>query len=74
MDGVRFGLLGAGVFTIAFVIGQLLVWRELNALGYYLASNPANAFFYLMTGLHGLHVLGGLIALGRVTVPGAARP
>jgi cytochrome c oxidase subunit 3 len=68
MDGVRFGLLGAGVFTIAFVIGQLLVWRELNALGYYLASNPANAFFYLITGLHGLHVLGGLIALGRVTV------
>lgn len=68
LDGVRSGLIGAGVFTIAFVIGQLLVWRELVGEGYFLASNPANAFFYLMTGLHGLHVLGGLIALGRVTL------
>jgi cytochrome c oxidase subunit 3 len=33
--------------------------------GYFLASNPANSFFYLLTGAHGLHVLGGLAALGR---------
>lgn len=68
LEGVRSGLIGAGVFTIAFVVGQLLVWRELVGQGYFLASNPANAFFYLMTGLHGLHVLGGLVGLGRVTV------
>jgi cytochrome c oxidase subunit 3 len=67
-DGVRSGLLGAWVFTVGFVVGQLLVWRELVEQGYYLASNPANAFFYLMTGLHGLHVLGGLFGLGRVSV------
>lgn len=67
LTGVRFGLVGAGVFTLAFVIGQLVVWRELVGEGYFLASNPANAFFYLMTGLHGLHVLGGLVALVRVT-------
>lgn len=67
LDGVRFGLIGAGIFTLAFVIGQLVVWRELVGEGYFLASNPANAFFYLMTGLHGLHVLGGLVALSRVT-------
>lgn len=67
LNGVRFGLIGAGVLTLAFVIGQLVVWRELVGEGYFLASNPANAFFYLMTGLHGLHVLGGLVALARVT-------
>lgn len=67
LNGVRFGLVGAGVLTFAFVIGQLVVWRELVGEGYFLASNPANAFFYLMTGLHGLHVLGGLVALVRVT-------
>ena len=67
LDGVRVGLIGAGVFTLAFVIGQLVVWRELVREGYFLASNPANAFFYLMTGLHMLHVLGGLVALARVT-------
>ncbi len=68
LNGVRFGLIGAGVLTLAFVIGQLVVWRELVGEGYFLASNPANAFFYLMTGLHGLHVLGGLVALARVTL------
>ncbi|GLK83067.1 cytochrome c oxidase subunit 3 [Ancylobacter defluvii] len=67
LDGVRFGLIAAGVFTLAFVIGQLVVWRELVGEGYFLAANPANAFFYLMTGLHMLHVLGGLVALARVT-------
>jgi cytochrome c oxidase subunit 3 len=30
-----------------------------------LAANPGNAFFYLFTGVHGLHLLGGLVALGR---------
>ena len=44
--------------------GQLLAWRQLNAAGYFLAANPGNAFFYLFTGLHGLHLLGGLVALG----------
>jgi cytochrome c oxidase subunit 3 len=65
MEAVRAGLLIGGLFAIAFVAGQLVVWRQLSASGYFLATNPANAFFYLITGAHGLHVLGGLIALGR---------
>jgi cytochrome c oxidase subunit 3 len=40
----------------------------LIAAGYFLSSNPANSFFYLITGLHGLHLLGGLIALTRTTL------
>jgi cytochrome c oxidase subunit 3 len=40
----------------------------LIAAGYFLSSNPANSFFYLITGLHGLHILGGLIALTRTTL------
>jgi cytochrome c oxidase subunit 3 len=50
-----------GVFAIAFLAGQLWVWQQFVAWGYVVASNPANSFFYLLTGLHGLHVLGGLI-------------
>ena len=41
-----------------------------------MTGNPANSFFYLLTGLHGLHILGGLVALARA-VPaawGARRP
>ncbi|SDR57006.1 cytochrome c oxidase subunit 3 [Rhizobiales bacterium GAS191] len=67
MEDVRSGLLAGGMCTLAFVAGQLLAWRQLNAAGYFLASNPANAFFYLLTGVHGLHILGGLVALGRTT-------
>ena len=29
---------------------------------------PANSFFYLITAVHGLHVLGGIVALGRTTI------
>lgn len=52
--------IGGGVFAILFIIGQLIAWGNLQSSGYYLASNPANSFYYLLTGLHALHLLGGL--------------
>ena len=73
MDGVRDGLLAGGVLALAFLAGQLLAWRQLDAAGYFLASNPANSFFYLLTAVHGLHVLGGLVALARAIGQGVAR-
>lgn len=66
-EGVQTGLLAAGVLSGAFLAGQFIAWRQLDAAGYYLASNPANTFFYVLTALHGLHLLGGIVALGRVT-------
>ena len=63
--GVRTALIGGGVLTFAFLAGQLVVWQQLNNAGYFLTANPANAFFYLLTALHGVHVLGGLVAWGR---------
>jgi cytochrome c oxidase subunit 3 len=65
MEGVKAGLLAGGALALAFLAGQLVAWRQLDAEGFYLASNPANSFFYLLTAVHGLHVLGGLAALGR---------
>jgi cytochrome c oxidase subunit 3 len=67
MDGVRAGLLAGGALALAFLAGQLLAWRQLDAAGFFLASNPANSFFYLITAVHGLHMLGGLVALARTT-------
>jgi cytochrome c oxidase subunit 3 len=66
-DGVRIGLVAGGVLTFVFLAGQLVVWQQLNASGYYVAANPANAFFYLLTALHALHLLGGLVAWGKTT-------
>ena len=65
IDGVIVGLCAGGASAITFLVGQLLAWRELSAAGYFLASNPANSFFYLITAVHGLHLMGGLVALGR---------
>jgi cytochrome c oxidase subunit 3 len=66
VEGVKTTLMVAGAFAFAFLIGQLLVWRQLVGLGYFAAANPANAFFYLLTALHGIHLLGGLIAWTRI--------
>ncbi|MFQ5764433.1 MAG: cytochrome c oxidase subunit 3 [Rhodospirillales bacterium] len=65
MGGVRTGLLAGGGFAIAFLAGQLWASQQLVALGYYAESNPANAFFYLITAVHAVHLLGGLVAWGR---------
>jgi len=61
---LRLGLAAAALFAVTFLAGQLLAWSELSASGYLVGGNPANSFFYLVTGLHGLHILGGLVALG----------
>jgi len=60
-------LLLVGFLTFAFITGQLMVWQHYVNLGQYASTNPANAFFYLFTALHGVHVLGGLFFWGRAT-------
>lgn len=66
IENVKLGMLAAGILTAAFVTGQVLAWRSLHAMPAFNATNPAIAFFYLITGLHALHMLGGLVAWGRV--------
>ena len=53
----------AGAASLVFLAGQISFWSFLAANGFYVQSNPANSFFYLLTGLHGLHLVGGLFAL-----------
>ena len=57
---IRVAFFGAGAFAILFIVGQLITWDNLQNAGYFLTSNPANSFYYLMTGLHAIHLLGGL--------------
>jgi cytochrome c oxidase subunit 3 len=51
---------------VGFLIGQIVAWRQLDRQGIYLASNPASSFFYIFTGAHALHLIGGIVALGYV--------
>lgn len=59
---LRLGLAAGGACTIAFIAGQYTAWLQLVDAGYYVGANPANSFFYVLTGLHVLHLLGGLVA------------
>ena len=61
----RKALLIGGALTVIFIIGQWLAWQQLREAGYFARANPANAFFYLFTGLHALHLFGGLWFLLR---------
>jgi len=62
---VQLRLLAAGVLVILFLLGQWLAWNVLRVAGYYASTNPANAFFFLFTALHGLHLGGGLYVWAR---------
>ena len=48
---------------VAFLAGQIVAWRQLAAAGVYVYSNPSSSFLYLLTGTHGVHLLGGVAAL-----------
>jgi cytochrome c oxidase subunit 3 len=64
---IRKGLAATGLLTIGFVVGQLVVWKQLSDAGYFLSTSAATGFFYLLTAVHGLHVLGGLVAWSRTS-------
>jgi cytochrome c oxidase subunit 3 len=63
LSAIRNRLLAAACLTLAFLAGQILAWRQLDASGFYFSCTPASAFFYVLTGLHGLHLFGGLFVL-----------
>ncbi len=67
IEATQLALVIGLVAGVLFLCGQVLAWRQLVAAGYVVAENPSNSFFYMITGLHGLHILGGLAALGRTT-------
>jgi len=55
---------------VAFLAGQIVAWRQLAEAGVFLATNPSSSFFYVLTGAHGLHLLGGVLALAVVGLRG----
>jgi cytochrome c oxidase subunit 3 len=61
LGGARAWLGLTGLLGASFVVGQLLTWRALAREGLFLATNIHSSFFYLLTGLHGVHLLGGLV-------------
>lgn len=62
-EGTILWLALTAVLGLSFLKGQWTVWREMQASGFYVASSPSSSFVYLLTGTHGVHLLGGIFAL-----------
>src|SRR5262245_36305229 len=60
LRGAQAAFLATGVLGALFVAGQVVGWRQLSARGLFLSSNPHSSFFYVLTGVHAVHLLGGL--------------
>jgi cytochrome c oxidase subunit 3 len=60
IDRLKIGLAAGGLLTLAFLAGQLVAWQQLHHSDYFQMANPAVGFFYLLTAVHGLHLIGGL--------------
>jgi cytochrome c oxidase subunit 3 len=57
----RIALIASGIFSSAFIAGQISFWYAISAQGFFVNSNPALSFFYLFTGLHMAHVAVGIL-------------
>ncbi len=68
-----FWLLATSVLSVLFLLGQWAGWRLLVQQGVYVPTNPHGAFFYILSGLHGLHLVGGLGFLAAVTLRAAGK-
>ncbi len=62
-EALRSWLLITTFLGLAFLAGQLWAWHQLRAQGVYLPTSPHSSFFYMLTGVHGVHLLGGIFAL-----------
>ena len=60
LPAIKLAFFVGGICALLFVGGQLFVWQQLASNGFGVGSNPSSAFFYLLTGMHGLHLVGGL--------------
>ena len=65
---IRLGVVLTGILAAGFIWGQIKGWSELVAQGAYFVGNPAGSFIYVFTGLHIVHLIGGIVFLSIVLV------
>jgi cytochrome c oxidase subunit 3 len=62
------------VIGVAFLASQVFALRELAGQGIYLRNNPHSSLFHVLTGAHGLHLMGGIAALVYLLIKASVRP
>ncbi len=68
IEAVKRWLWITGILGIVFLAGQLIAWDRLVEENVYFVGNPAGSFVYVFSGLHGTHIIAGLIFLTIVLV------
>jgi len=64
LETVKLALGITTILGIAFLVGQWMAWDRLVQLNeYFVGGNVSHSFLYVLTGVHGLHILGGVIFL-----------
>lgn len=63
LESVKIATIITAILGIAFMVGQYLAWKELITNRIYLVGNPSGSFVYMISGLHGAHVVGGVVYL-----------
>ena len=53
----------SAVLGVLFLAGQFIAWWQILATGQLVRNNPHSAFFFLLSGMHGAHILVGLAGL-----------
>jgi cytochrome c oxidase subunit 3 len=51
------------ILGLGFLSGQVMAWHDLGRRGFYMASTPSSSFFYVLTGVHAIHLFGGVVAM-----------
>jgi cytochrome c oxidase subunit 3 len=63
LESVKIATVITTILGVSFLIGQVLAWGDLVNQKVYLVGNPSGSFVYIISGLHGLHIVGGVIFL-----------
>lgn len=66
LEKVKVGLTITAVLGVAFVVGQIIAYGKMVDMNYHftgMGSNTSSSFIYVITGVHGLHLVGGVIVL-----------
>lgn len=63
LDAVKLAMGITTLLGVAFLVGQFIAWGELVDRNVYFVGNPAGSFVYVFSGLHGVHLVGGVVFL-----------
>ena len=61
------------VLGLGFLVGQWMAWSALESRGFYLATSASSSFVYLLTGMHAIHLAGGILALSYAAITSLLR-